>query len=128
MTLQTLLNVRSVLAVFGNRGLLAGVLFLAVGFVVGWALGGAATDTRSVLGLGTAQRNIAAALVVANQSFDDPNVVVMVVVIAIVGLFDLDRRRAHSGRDDLQRRRSLRSAEGRGHIHFHFAEGQRRYC
>ncbi len=42
MTLQTLLNVRSVLAVFGTGGILAGVLFLAVGFVVGWALGGAA--------------------------------------------------------------------------------------
>jgi len=89
MTLQTLLNVRSVLAVFGTGGILAGVLFLAVGFVVGWALGGPATETRSVLGLGTAQRNIAAALVVANQSFDDPNVVVMVVVIAIVGLLTL---------------------------------------
>ena len=32
---------------------------------------------------------IAAALVVANQSFDDPNVVVIVVVIAIVGQFTL---------------------------------------
>jgi BASS family bile acid:Na+ symporter len=89
MTLQALLNVRSVMAVFGTGAILAGVLFLAVGFVVGWALGGAATDTRSVLALGTAQRNIAAALVVANQSFDDPNVVVMVVVIALVGLLTL---------------------------------------
>lgn len=89
MALQTLLNVRSVVAVFGTGGILAGVLFLAVGFIVGWALGGAARETRSVLGLGTAQRNIAAALVVANQSFDDPNVVVMVVVIAIVGLVTL---------------------------------------
>lgn len=89
MALQTLLNVRSVVAVFGTGGILAGVLFLAVGFIVGWALGGAARETRSVLGLGTAQRNIAAALVVANQSFDDPNVVVMVVVIAIVGLLTL---------------------------------------
>jgi BASS family bile acid:Na+ symporter len=77
------------MAVFGTGAILAGVLFLAVGFGVGWALGGAATETRSVLGLGTAQRNIAAALVVANQSFDDPNVVVMVVVIAIVGLLTL---------------------------------------
>jgi bile acid:Na+ symporter, BASS family len=89
MALQTLLNVRSVMAVFGTGGILAGVLFLAVGFIVGWALGGAARETRSVLGLGTAQRNIAAALVVANQSFDDPNVVVMVVVIAILGLLTL---------------------------------------
>jgi bile acid:Na+ symporter, BASS family len=89
MALQTVFNVRSVFAVFGTGGILAGVLFLAVGFAVGWALGGSTTDTRSVLGLGTAQRNIAAALVVANQSFDDPNVGVMVVVIAIVGLLTL---------------------------------------
>jgi predicted Na+-dependent transporter len=51
--------------------------------------GNARHETRSVLGLGTAQRNIAAALVVANQSFEDPNVVVMVVVVAIVGLLTL---------------------------------------
>ena len=89
MALQTLLNVRSVMAVFGTGGILAGVVFLAVGFAAGWALGGSTGDTRSVMGLGTAQRNIAAALVVANQSFDDPNVVVMVVVIAIVGLLTL---------------------------------------
>ena len=41
-----------------------------------------------MLALATAQRNIAAALVVAS-GFDDPNVVVMVVVVAIVGLFVL---------------------------------------
>jgi BASS family bile acid:Na+ symporter len=89
MALQTLLNLRSAMAVFGTGGILAGVVFLAVGVSAGWALGGSTTDTRSVLALGTAQRNIAAALVVANQSFDDPNVVVMVVVIAIVGLLTL---------------------------------------
>jgi hypothetical protein len=38
---------------------------------------------------GTGQRNIAAALVVASQSFDDPKVVVMVTVVAIVGLITL---------------------------------------
>ena len=89
MALQTLLNVRSVVAVFGTGGILAGVVFLGVGVAAGWALGGSTRDTRSVLGLGTAQRNIAAALVVANQSFEDPNVVVMVVVVAIVGLLTL---------------------------------------
>jgi predicted Na+-dependent transporter len=62
---------------------------LGVGVAVGWALGGSTRETRSVMGLGTAQRNIAAALVVANQSFEDPNVGVMVVVVAIVGLLTL---------------------------------------
>jgi len=36
--------------------------------------------------LGTGQRDIAAALVVAGQDLDDPKVVGMVVVVAIVGL------------------------------------------
>src|SRR4051812_10474735 len=89
MALQTVLNVRSVIAVFGTGGILAGVLFLVLGVAAGWALGGSTRETRSVLALGTAQRNIAAALVVANQSFDDPEVVVMVVVVAIVGLLVL---------------------------------------
>src|SRR5215213_2348493 len=89
IALLTVLNLRSVMAVFGTGGIFAGVAFLAVGYAVGWALGGSGSDTRAVLGLGTAQRNIAAALVVANQSFGDPNVVVMVVVVAIVGLLTL---------------------------------------
>ena len=39
------------------------------------ALGGPAPGTRSVLGLGTGQRNVAAALVIATQNFTDPGVV-----------------------------------------------------
>ena len=79
-------NIWSVLAVFGTGGILAGLLFLAAGYGIGWLLGGPGVDTRRVLGLGTSQRNIVAALVVGGQSFKDPNVVVMVVVVAIVGL------------------------------------------
>jgi len=79
-------NIDKVIQVFGTRGILAGLLFIAFGFCVGWLLGGPSNDTKNVLALGTAQRNIAAALVVASQSFTDPKVVVMVIVVAIVGL------------------------------------------
>jgi BASS family bile acid:Na+ symporter len=82
-------NVNKVLAVFGTRGILAGLLFIAIGFAVGWFLGGPAADTRRVLALGTAQRNIAAALVVGSQSFSDPQVIVMVIVVATVGFLIL---------------------------------------
>jgi BASS family bile acid:Na+ symporter len=82
-------NFNNVLAVFGTRGILAGILFIALGFGIGWFLGGPETDTRRVLALGTGQRNIAAALVVGSQGFSDPRVVVMVVVVAIVGLLIL---------------------------------------
>jgi BASS family bile acid:Na+ symporter len=82
-------NIDKVLDVFGTRGILAGLLFIAFGFAIGWLLGGPGNDTRRVLALGTAQRNIAAALVVGSQSFSDPKVVVMVIVVAIVGLIIL---------------------------------------
>ena len=87
--LITVANVNNVLEVFGTRGILAGLLFIAIGFVIGWFLGGPDINTRRVLALGTAQRNIAAALVVGSQSFSDPKVVVMVVVVAIVSLLIL---------------------------------------
>ncbi len=82
-------NIDKVLDVFGTRGILASLLFVALGFAIGWTLGGPGNDTRRVLALGTAQRNIAAALVVGSQSFSDAKVVVMVIVVAIVGLIIL---------------------------------------
>jgi len=82
-------NIKNVLAVFGTGGILAGLLLIAVGLGAGWLLGGPGMDTRPVLALGTGQRNIAAALVVGGQSFSDPKVVVMVIVVAIVGLLIL---------------------------------------
>jgi bile acid:Na+ symporter, BASS family len=87
--LLVVVNVKNVLAVFGTGGILAGLLFIVASFFVGWLLGGPDSDGRRVLALGTAQRNIAAALVVGSQSFTDPKVVVMVVVVAIVGLLIL---------------------------------------
>ena len=84
--LITAANIDKVLQVFGTRGILAGILFIALGLGTGWLLGGPDVDTKRVMALGTGQRNIAAALVVASQSFSDPKVVVMVIVVAIVGL------------------------------------------
>jgi BASS family bile acid:Na+ symporter len=89
IVLITVTNFDKVLDVFGTRGILAGLLFIALGLAVGYLLGGPGIDTRRVLALGTSQRNIAAALVVAGQNFSDPKVVVMVVVVANVGLLVL---------------------------------------
>src|SRR3954463_12012572 len=86
IVLMLVTNIRNILDLYGTRGVLASVLFLLVGFGLGWLLGGPGADTRGVLALGTAQRNIAAALVVGGQNFSDPRVVVMVVVVALVGL------------------------------------------
>lgn len=87
----------SVLSVFGTFGVLAAIVYTAVCAGIGWLLGGSAV--RDVLALGTAQRNAAAAFVVAGQNFDDPRVVVMITVVLIVEflmLLPFARRLAHS--------------------------------
>jgi BASS family bile acid:Na+ symporter len=81
-----LANIDKFADVFGTRGILAGIVFNAVGLGIGWVLGGPEVTIRSVLALGTGQRNIAAALLVANQDFQDPEVGVMVIVVALIGL------------------------------------------
>jgi BASS family bile acid:Na+ symporter len=82
-------NIRNVISLFGTRGILASILFLFAGAGVGWLLGGPGLGTKGVLALATAQRNIAAALVVGGKDFDDPKVLVMIVVVAVVGLLIL---------------------------------------
>jgi bile acid:Na+ symporter, BASS family len=84
VALTTAAHFKSVLSVLGTLGILAAVVFTAVCVAIGWVLGGPAADRRSVLALGTAQRNTAAALVVAGQNFSDPKVVVMITVVMIV--------------------------------------------
>src|SRR6195256_1803216 len=86
IALLLITNVQNLLSLYGTRGVLASILFVVAGSGVGWVLGGPQSSTRGVMALGTAQRNIAAALVVGGQSFKDPRVIVMVVVVAIVGL------------------------------------------
>ena len=86
--LLAVVKIDRILHVFGTRGILAGWLLIALGFGVGWMLGGPSIGRRRALALATGQRNIAAALVVASESFD-PSVVIMVIVVTIVGLLTL---------------------------------------
>jgi predicted Na+-dependent transporter len=77
----------SIVSLIGTGGILAIVIFLAISFVLGYLAGGSDAGTRSVMGLGTAQRNLSAALVVGAQNFSDsPNVLVTVIVAGLVGL------------------------------------------
>ena len=82
-------NIGNVMEVFGTGGILAGAILIATGFGIGWLLGGPSNDTKRVMALGTAQRNVSAAILVSNQNFDDPKVAVMVIVTAMVGLLML---------------------------------------
>jgi BASS family bile acid:Na+ symporter len=104
VVLMLVLNVQTLLSVVGTGALLAFALLIVASLAVGWVLGGPAAASRPVLGLGTAQRNVSAALVVGAANFDDPNVVVMLVVGAtLMGLLivvagELGRRREQGAR------------------------------
>jgi BASS family bile acid:Na+ symporter len=102
MALIFVANFQSILGLFGTRGILASILFLLSGSALGWFLGGQVANAREVMTLGTAQRGIAAALVVADQDLNDPKVVAMVAVVAIFGslfLFSLARMLAIRGKN-----------------------------
>lgn len=83
--LGLVLNFKSMIGLVGSRGILAGIVFIVVSVVIGYLLGGSDSDIKSVMGLGTGQRNISAALVVAGQSFG-MDVITYLMVIAVVGL------------------------------------------
>lgn len=81
------LNFSAIIGIIGTGGVVAILLFLAGALLLGYILGGSDRRIRSVMGLGSAQRNISAALVVAGQNFaDDPDVLVMILVTGLVGL------------------------------------------
>ena len=96
------LNFSIVLGVLGTGAILAALLFIAGAFGIGWVFGGVfGDDLRDEMALGTSQRNFAAALVVATQSFDAQGVLVMAVVVSLVTMAvlfpaaKLLNRRAH---------------------------------
>ncbi|WP_317064441.1 hypothetical protein [Methanoculleus caldifontis] len=66
--------------------IIAAVIFLSVSLVAGYLLGGPGGGTRRVLAVGTAQRNLSAALAVATLNFTDPDVMVIILVVGLAGL------------------------------------------
>lgn len=80
------LNFQRLLEMISTRAIPAAVLFVSVSFIAGYVLGGSAREARQVLGFGTAARNIPAAMLIGGQNFDDPNVTIFVIVVALVSL------------------------------------------
>lgn len=79
-------NLSEALAILRSTAILAAVIFIAGAFAVGYTLGGPGFESKEVLGLGTSQRNIAAATVVATQVVNNPDTTSMVVVTSLAGL------------------------------------------
>jgi len=80
-------NVRELIEIVRTGAVIAGVLLVLGAFAVGYLL--SRRERCAVLGLGTAQRNVAAAMVLASQDFKDPDVLVMVAASTLAGLFVL---------------------------------------
>ena len=90
LVLMLVVNWSSMVGAFGTNAFIASIIFVAITFPVAYFLGGSNSSTRSVMGLGTAQRNLGAAMAIASTSFaSQPNVVVMVLVEGAIGLFIL---------------------------------------
>jgi bile acid:Na+ symporter, BASS family len=79
----------SVIVAIGIRAILAALMLILGGFAIGYVLARPERRRRAVLGLGTAQRGVAAATLVASQDIDDPDALVMVVVTSLVGMLVL---------------------------------------
>jgi predicted Na+-dependent transporter len=86
--LGLVLNFSSMIALVGSFGILAGIIFIVVALVIGYLLGGSDPGIKSVMGFGSGQRNISAALVVAAQNFD-ADVITYLMVVAIIGFIVL---------------------------------------
>jgi predicted Na+-dependent transporter len=83
------LNASNIISLIGSGGLLALLIFIIGSLVIGLLLGGSNPAVRSVMGLGTAQRNISAAIVVAAQNFSEGDTMTFILVAAILLLLVL---------------------------------------
>jgi predicted Na+-dependent transporter len=95
-------NFRELIRITQTGAVLAGVLLIVGAFVIGFLM--SRRERSVVLGLGTAQRNIAGAMVIASRDFDDPDILLMVTACALLGLLVLfpiaallSRHRPHLG-------------------------------
>lgn len=80
-------NINELVRVLKSGAILAGIALIAGAFVIGFLL--THKDRSAVLGLGTAQRNVAAAMVIASQDFGNTDILVMVSACALAGLLVL---------------------------------------
>jgi len=83
------LNISNIIDLIGTGGLIALILFVVGSLVIGLVLGGHEPGVRNVMGLGTAQRNVSAALVVTAQNFAGTQTLPFVLVGAILLLLIL---------------------------------------
>jgi BASS family bile acid:Na+ symporter len=85
LVLTVAANARDLVDVLGQRAIIAALLLVVGAFAIGFALG-VPDHHRDEIGLATAQRNVAAATIVATQTIGNPDTVVTVVVTSTVAM------------------------------------------
>ena len=78
------LNISNIIDMIGSRGFLALLIFVVGSLLIGFLLGGRDPAVRSVMGLGTAQRNVAAAILVTTVNFPGTMTLTFVLVASII--------------------------------------------
>jgi BASS family bile acid:Na+ symporter len=78
------LNISNIINLIGSWGFLALFLFVIGSLLIGFLMGGSDPADRSVMGLGTAQRNVAAAILVASLNFPGSLTLIYILVASII--------------------------------------------
>lgn len=73
----------------GTGAIAGGLIVLLIAFTVGYLFGDGQDRLKDVGGLGTAQRNTAATMIIASDNFTDPTVFVIVSVVNTLGIIML---------------------------------------
>ncbi|ABA19736.1 sodium symporter [Trichormus variabilis ATCC 29413] len=84
LVVRLIIHTNDIIGLLKTGAIFICAVFIIFSFSVGYLLGGPGIDTQRVLGVGTAQRNFAAALLVGSSNFDDPNVVSIIMVTSIL--------------------------------------------
>ena len=84
LVVRLAVHTNDIIALLKTGAIFVCAVFILFSFSVGYLLGGPGIDTQRVLGVGTAQRNFAAALLVGTSNFEDPSVVSIIMVTSIL--------------------------------------------
>jgi BASS family bile acid:Na+ symporter len=76
----------AMLDIVGTGAILVALAFVAAAFGIGYLMGAGKDHLEDVGGLGTAQRNTAAGLIIASQNFANPDVLVMLTLANTLGI------------------------------------------
>ena len=80
----------NMIAIVGTGAILVGLAFVFAAFGIGYLAGAGKDHLEDVGGLGTAQRNTAAGVIIATQNFSDhPNALVMITLANTLGILML---------------------------------------